>query len=43
MSARKLSSEEFRIFIHALMADGNLKIKYQNPMVWRGTIQYNYL
>ena len=36
MSAKRLSSEEFQMFLHALLDNDCLKVKYQNPTTWRG-------
>jgi len=40
MSSKKLSSKDFTTYIHALLANDNLKVKYQNPTAWRGNMNY---
>jgi len=36
MSAQRLSNKEFQAFLHALLENDSLKVKYQNPDAWRG-------
>lgn len=36
MSSKRLSKKDFETYLHAMLDSNGPKVKYQNPVAWRG-------